>query len=571
MEQLTLEDSLDTTEEDFTIEDLNHLWLEDGLPLFLDDYDNICEIVESLGFSIYYVFANQTKEVKPTTTGSGTVSHNNKAPYVAPAPVIVRDARIFKVVNNFVGRSVSLATPPLPSTYSDLEEEAVYNMPPIPHVLVDKLDQFFRLVDAQHGSESIVMLTYDLEKEGSEGWGILVPNQSNTAVHCNYDPNSIAEVKPDNVMIVGSVHSHPGMSAYASGTDHKDQADFDGIHITFGWQKSVQNGATQYYAEMQMSGHAYKLDIEDVFEDYIIEKAPDPEVVAWTDKVKKVLPPSTVGGLKSEKTLATQATTHPTPNGIREDTKVNPNTWRDILQYISNFNVEPDAIILAEVDIDLSVPNSSTFCPCCGTVLDDYDLFNNCCESCLIPIIQKDTPIESVIEELAYYTAKYRIDSNVPAYMWGRDNLNQEFIIRITPTTLLDSISDINIIEKEILEDDISSTNPSHSEDATVCCGRSYADALALCSCDPAILVSDLDEFDTHTRSINVYNLSSNCSSCEFYYDVSCPSYKNLLKHFVSNEYSLNLELITNKIDDTDCPVYTPYSSTDTTYSYEYD
>ena len=39
MEQLTLEDSLDTTEEDFTIEDLNHLWLEDGLPLFLDDYD----------------------------------------------------------------------------------------------------------------------------------------------------------------------------------------------------------------------------------------------------------------------------------------------------------------------------------------------------------------------------------------------------------------------------------------------------------------------------------------------------------------------------------------------------
>ena len=553
MEQLSLEDSLDNPDELFTIEDLNHVWLDDGLPLFFDDYDNICEIVESIGFNIYYVLANQSREVKPTTNTSGTVVHNNKAPYVAPTPVIVRNANIFKVVNNFVGRSISLATPPLPSTYSDLEEEAVYNMPAIPYVLVDKLDQFFRLVDAQHGSESIVMLTYDLEKEGPEGWGILVPDQTNTAVHCNYDPNSIAEVKPDNVMIVGSVHSHPGMSAYASGTDHKDQADFDGIHITFGWQKSVQNGATQYYAEMQMAGKAYKLDIEDVFEDYVVEKAPDPEVVAWTSKVKKALPPSTVGGLKSEKTLATLDTARPTPNGIRENNKVDPNTWRDMLQYLSNFNVEPDAIIVAEVDIDLSVPNSSAFCPCCGTAVDDYDLFNNCCESCLIPIVQKNTPIESIIEELAYYTSKYRIDSKVPVYMWGKDDHNQEFIIRVTPTTLLDSISDINIIEKDSIEIEL--------EERTVCCGKSYQDALTLCLCEPQVLVSDLDEFDAHIRSINVYDISSNCSSCEFYYDVACPSYKKLLNEFVSNEYSLNLELNTSKIDDTNCSTYMPYSS----------
>ena len=559
-------------QQELTLDDLDYHWMSNGIPVFMANRQDICEVVEYFGFNIYYLLGNIEKTTKttPPSTSTGAGYNGYKPPTAAPAvTVTTANMQLFKVVNNFIGRSVTLSAESFDPQFIAVEEEASYSMPGIPYVLIDKLDQFFRLVDAQHGSESIVMLTYDLEKEGPEGWGILVPDQTNTAVHCNYDPNSIAEVKPDNVMIVGSVHSHPGMSAYASGTDHKDQADFDGIHITFGWQKSVQNGATQYYAEMQMSGHAYKLDIEDVFEDYIIEKAPDPEVVAWTDKVKKVLPPSTVGGLKSEKTLATQATTHPTPNGIPKDTKVNPHAWRDILQYISNFNVEPNAIILAEVDIDLSVPNSSTFCPCCGTVIDDYDLFNNCCESCLIPIIQKDTPIESVIEELAYYTAKYRIDSNVPAYMWGKDNLNQEFIIRITPTTLLDSISDINIIEKEILEDDISSTN--HSEDLTVCCGRSYSDALALCVCEPEILVSDLDEFDTHTRSINVYNLSSNCSSCEFYYDVACPSYKNLLKHFVSNEYSLNLELITNKIDDTDCPVYTPYSSTDNTYSYEYD
>ena len=73
-------------------------------------------------------------------------------------------------------------------------------------------------------------------------------------------------------MIVGSVHSHPGMPAYASGTDHADQADFDGVHITFGWQNNVNSGATQYHIELQVSGESYTLKPEDVFEGYTLQK-----------------------------------------------------------------------------------------------------------------------------------------------------------------------------------------------------------------------------------------------------------------------------------------------------------
>jgi hypothetical protein len=146
---------------------------------------------------------------------------------------------VVKVVNNIIGRSVSQVEDEI-ADLAAVRETAEYTLPGIPLEIVNRLDDFFRLVDAQHGTEAIVMLTFDPTKSDSSGWGVLVPEQTNTSVHCNYNPDSIVAEKPDHVMIVGSVHSHPGMAAYASGTDHADQADFDGIHITYGWQKSVE-------------------------------------------------------------------------------------------------------------------------------------------------------------------------------------------------------------------------------------------------------------------------------------------------------------------------------------------
>ena len=355
--------------------------------------EDICEVVEYFGFNIYYLLGNVEKTTT-TTPPSNTTYKAANAPAPAAVKVTTSNMQLFKVVNNFVGRTVTPSAESFDPQFIAVQEEATYNMPPIPHVLVDKLDQFFRLVDAQHGSESIVMLTYDLEKEGSEGWGILVPDQTNTSVHCNYDPNSIAEVKPDNVMIVGSVHSHPGMSAYASGTDHKDQADFDGIHITFGWQKSVQNGATQYYAEMQMSGQAYKLDIEDVFEDYVVEKAPDPEVVAWTGKVKKALPPQPLAGVSSGIIPLNQTVTPATPppafipGGSRKLEKRS-----QVIPF--DRNTYPGAIA-AEIDIS---GNSSMICPSCLIALFKTEIYQGSgCPACDIPIVPMNNDISDIID-----------------------------------------------------------------------------------------------------------------------------------------------------------------------------
>ena len=536
-------------EQELTLDDLDYYWMSNGLPVFMANREDICEVVEYFGFNIYYLLGNIEKTTT-TTPPSNTTYKAANTPAPAAVKVTTSNMQLFKVVNNFVGRTVAPSAESFDPLFIAVEEEATYNMPPIPHILVDKLDQFFRLVDAQHGSESIVMLTYDLEKEGSEGWGILVPDQTNTSVHCNYDPNSIAEVKPDNVMIVGSVHSHPGMSAYASGTDHKDQADFDGIHITFGWQKSVQNGATQYYAEMQMAGQAYKLDIEDVFEDYVVEKAPDPEVVAWTGKVKKALPPSTVGGSLTPANGTHQAGTQA---GITDHRKKQALSFR----CIPEFNLEDNAIIVAELDDE---QNKLFTCPSCQTTLDEYDIFDGSCCVCDVPIAEKNTNVATLIDNLAYYCTRNGIDKKAPAYLWCRDANNADFIIRLTPTTLLNSIfTDPHLDDSYmILENTLESV--VDDDIFTVCCGRTIQDAEQLCYCKVQILTSDFVDFEEETKKIQVYDLSTGCANCEFFYDTHCPEYIKLIEKFVNNR-STDPYSFEEAISIQECNSYLPYSA----------
>ena len=536
-------------EQELTLDDLDYYWMSNGLPVFMANREDICEVVEYFGFNIYYLLGNIEKTTT-TTPPSNTTYKAANTPAPAAVKVTTSNMQLFKVVNNFVGRTVAPSAESFDPLFIAVEEEATYNMPPIPHILVDKLDQFFRLVDAQHGSESIVMLTYDLEKEGSEGWGILVPDQTNTSVHCNYDPNSIAEVKPDNVMIVGSVHSHPGMSAYASGTDHKDQADFDGIHITFGWQKSVQNGATQYYAEMQMAGQAYKLDIEDVFEDYVVEKAPDPEVVAWTGKVKKALPPSTVGGSLTPANGTHQAATQA---GITDHRKKQALSFR----CIPEFNLEDNAIIVAELDDE---QNKLFTCPSCQTTLDEYDIFDGSCCVCDVPIAEKNTNVATLIDNLAYYCTRNGIDKKAPAYLWCRDANNADFIIRLTPTTLLNSIfTDPHLDDSYmILENTLESV--VDDDIFTVCCGRTLRDAEQLCYCNVQILTSDFVDFEEETKKIQVYDLSTGCPNCEFFYDTHCPEYIKLIEKFVNNR-STDPYSFEEAISIQECNSYLPYSA----------
>lgn len=558
-----------TLTQDITLDDLNHFWSAEGLPVFYADRDDICDVVEAMGFSIYYLLAHHQKKVTPPANNNNKHTNNGKPSTTPPpAPTYINETQWFKVVNNFVGRSVTKCAPSLSDNFIAVEELAHYKMPLIPHVIVDKLDQFFRLVDAQHGTESIVMLTYDITKEGSEGWGILVPDQENTSAHCNYDPHSIAEMKPDDVMIVGSVHSHPHMAAYASGTDHADQADFDGIHITYGWQKSVNNGATQYHIELQMSGNAYTLKPEDVFENFIIQKEPDPDVVEWSSKVKKELPLPTRAGVYTPQDRSAPQTLLQAPitlgTGLPKSKDYQDLPWvKHLSNVYSTCEVPEGSILIAEVDAQT---NKSQYCPSCDTFLDYYCIYDGFCDTCFIPISAKGTPRQEVMELANMYAKDVDISNDVPVYLVGYESDgpgSHLFVMAICETSLLSELpSSSKVTTVEEYEDIVDDVN----DDYLLCCGL-HKDDYASCFCEHQITYNDYLDYEALIQSEDqsIYlDKNVNCIGCEHYYSPVCSQMRTLLIDWIKDPKNHVQSIVAgtiNKIDGRGCEQFEQYYS----------
>lgn len=280
-------------------EELQVVWLPNGLPLFIGD---VAEVVnkaqdwaETQGygsFAVFYVLGKLIPKLMQETTTAGQKS--TKIVDGEPEP------QVFKVVQNTLGSAI-LGVEADGLGLREIKTSATFELPPIPWKMIEKLDYFFREVDRQLHTEAIAMLTWDPRiigeggKPTSNAWGFFIPKQQNSSTHCKYDPQSIIDDKDDEVIIVGSAHSHPGMSAYASGTDHADQEDFDGLHITFGWRHN--SNVTDHHVELQMGGGTYLLKPEQAFLD-----APPPpefpdEAKEWIARVGKASTTTNTSGV----------------------------------------------------------------------------------------------------------------------------------------------------------------------------------------------------------------------------------------------------------------------------------
>lgn len=110
-----------------------------------------------------------------------------------------------------------------------LEEQSVkltLKIQPITALVLMKAWRFFQAIYEKHHSESAVLLHYS-EKLG---WELTVPQQSATFAHVDYKMTD----RVPGYSFIGTMHSHSSMSAFHSGTDVGDEAQMDGIHITFG-------------------------------------------------------------------------------------------------------------------------------------------------------------------------------------------------------------------------------------------------------------------------------------------------------------------------------------------------
>jgi len=561
-----------------TIDQLKHFWMPSGVPCFVANRSDICDLVEDMGFQIYYLLANDIKETKSTSNnnnnqtksyGYGVTTYTYNAPVNPPEPTITKTTKLFKVVNNFVGRSICISDDPMPDDFLSIKESCEYNMPPIPNVIIDKLDQFFRLVHSQHGTESIVILTYNMNATGPEGWGVLVPDQTNTPAHCKYDADSIAELKPEDVMIVGSVHSHPEMSAYASGTDHADQADFDGLHITYGWQKSQNNGATQYHLELQMSGQHYTLTPEDVFEDITLLKEPDPDVIEWSSKVKKVHPPYTTG----VPATTTQVSGYLPTGTSQQNTQVageSKSPFKKSIQIqesIERLKLPESSIVVVEIQPDLG---KSPYCPSCDYPIDNIDITGACCTVCDIPLVLITDSISDMCRKIYEYISSRKIDDYSYVYLWGYDEGGtRDFLINITEEYEFHankySSSYIDLGKSNIVpltsshwdywrddDDDDDDFLFDSFQPKTACCGVPINKAHSKCECPVMLFKEDLFDFETKLdeSAFDIYSYDGNCFNCSYYHTTECPAFYSLVSQFVTHKNGFVFDDSIAKITD---------------------
>lgn len=268
-------------------------WM-DGVPLFIltKDRQNFTDELAEHGCWVVFNEGEEPQQMFPQIyylVAEEVVTQETKSATGVITKTTSRSNGIYKVIKNLVGSAITRVGEETVGL-GEVKQQAYFTLPSIPWSLINDLDDFFRYVYQKEGTESIVIFTYDMAyenaKEPSEGWGFLVPDQTNSAASCDYEPESVVEELPDDkdIRLVGTAHSHPGMSAFCSGTDKRDQSQFDGIHITFGWKRGSDE--TDFYVELQMGGGQFIFNAEDIFKDMPAKEYSE-KIKQLSGKVKK--------------------------------------------------------------------------------------------------------------------------------------------------------------------------------------------------------------------------------------------------------------------------------------------
>ncbi len=133
--------------------------------------------------------------------------------------------------------------------------------PPIPQPDVERLVGFFDAVFRRHGAEAVAVLVWDRGAGRNE---VQVPAQRATVregwtgrrypLDVRYDLGD--ELGPGKSP-VGTVHSHGDGAAYASHTDHEDEAYRAGLHIVVG---RINEEPPEFHCEFVVDGVRFTVE-----------------------------------------------------------------------------------------------------------------------------------------------------------------------------------------------------------------------------------------------------------------------------------------------------------------------
>jgi hypothetical protein len=127
---------------------------------------------------------------------------------------------------------------------------------------------FFDRVYELHRSEAVVLLLWDLD---GQRYKIVVPEQEATVSESwsgRRSPRDVrykVPVSPPRHLLVGDIHSHGNLEAFASLTDEVDERFRDGIHAIVG---RMDQEPPEFHLELAVDGYRFELKMDQLFEGY---------------------------------------------------------------------------------------------------------------------------------------------------------------------------------------------------------------------------------------------------------------------------------------------------------------
>lgn len=146
-----------------------------------------------------------------------------------------------------------------------------------PKIPASELKKVLGTITSFKHTETGYLLKYNVR---TSSWKITCPEQRGSGGGVTFYDNDASE---GGFLEVGTIHTHPEMGAFWSGTDMNDQRGKHGIHVVFGTRGGkVAESKTSIFS----LGKSYDIDMFDLFEE--VDLAADYEPVKdWEDTIKK--------------------------------------------------------------------------------------------------------------------------------------------------------------------------------------------------------------------------------------------------------------------------------------------
>lgn len=156
--------------------------------------------------------------------------------------------------------------------------------PKVKKSVLEAVVGFFSRVYDLHSSESVVLLVWDLREQR---YRLVVPPQEASVWQSYGGRRSPQDVRyrvpalPPGQLLVGDIHSHGNMPAFASYQDAMDEVHRDGMHVVVG---KLDAEPPQFHVEMAIDGYRFELPFTEFFDGYEARRKFVPK--EWLKQVK---------------------------------------------------------------------------------------------------------------------------------------------------------------------------------------------------------------------------------------------------------------------------------------------